>query len=221
MNISELRTIIREEISRIVTEKGSGNLHGDDRTQRQYLIDLANKNPDKIISLTIIADALGKTKDEVRDTYARQIRYYNNKDNDFVKIVDEVPYHSCAIYRLVGEEPLTSRQLSQIKFEEAKRFDKYNGVFYPILYKYKSNKTNKMMSYSDAYLNVMGVNENLKHIFDKYPPEIRQNLSLGARQYVEPTDGSEIVTLETLDNYVNGLIDGIFESVKKSKKVKL
>lgn len=117
-----------------LTPDSPSNLHGDERTQRQFVIDLASQHPFGLISISDIADALNTTRDDIRDTYARQIRYYADRD-DFEKIVPEVPFRSSAIYQLVSRAksaPLSRNELEQIKDEEELKYKKTTGVFYPL-----------------------------------------------------------------------------------------
>lgn len=129
-----------------------GNLHGDERTQRQYVIDLANSNAMGLISLSDIADALNSTRDEVRNSYARIIRHYEDKD-DFVKVVPEVRFHSSAIYQLASRaksNPLSTQQLNQAKSEEEKKYKDTISVYYPI-YTYQKGYSNPIVI---AYLSL-------------------------------------------------------------------
>jgi hypothetical protein len=117
-----------------LTPDSPSNLHGDERTQRQFVIDLASQHPFGLISLSDIAEALETTRDDVRDNYARLIRYYANK-SDFEKIVPEVPFHSAAIYQLVSRAqsaPISPDQLNKIKHEEELKYKGTTGVFYAV-----------------------------------------------------------------------------------------
>jgi len=128
--ISELR----------LTPDSESNLHKDERTQRQFVIDLASENPYGLISISDIADALNTTRDAIRNNYARQIRFFANKD-DFTKIVTEVPFRSAAVYQLVSHSksaPLSRQQLDKIQDEEELKYKKTTGVFYPVYMRQKN-----------------------------------------------------------------------------------
>lgn len=143
MSKFNLNEFIQYEIKRNLAERSlqeklpighESNLHGDERTQRQFVIDLASQHPFGLISISDIADALSTTRDAIRDNYARQIRYYADKE-DFDKIISEVPFRSAAIYQLVAREksaPLSKQQLEKIRDEEEKKYDDTTGVYYSI-----------------------------------------------------------------------------------------
>jgi hypothetical protein len=109
MNKSELIQIIKEELNSILSDGAKlsaddpNNLHGDDRTQRQFVIDLAKSNRN-IISISDISRALGVTNAEIYNTYSRLIRKYSNKENEFQVIIPGQPFRYEAIYEYVGSD---------------------------------------------------------------------------------------------------------------------
>lgn len=109
-----------------------GNLHGDERTQRQFVIDLAKKIGG-YISISDIASALDRTNDEIAGNYARLIRHFGNKDNEFVKVVPEEPFKSAAIYQYVGKD-MTDKQIDieDKKKEELIKFKNAMPYYYAI-----------------------------------------------------------------------------------------
>lgn len=136
IQISKIRSYINTTVRNIIMERvnndDSTNLHFDSRTQRQFVIDLAKKLGG-YITLSDIATALGVTNDDVKDNYGRLIRYFNNRENDFVKVVPEVPFRSAAIYQYVGADK-SERQLdlSTKKEEELKKFQESLPYYYNI-----------------------------------------------------------------------------------------
>ncbi len=139
MKLHELRKIIREVITEVTIKErlrigDESNLHGDERTQRQFVIDLASQNPMGIISISDIASALNTTRNDIKDTYARLIRYYADRD-DFEKIIPEIPFKSSAIYQLVSRSksaPISKQALEKIKDDEELKYKQTTGVFYPL-----------------------------------------------------------------------------------------
>lgn len=137
--------LVPKSIKRLINElrltpDSESNLHKDERTQRQFVIDLAAENPYGLISISDVAGALNTTRDAIRNNYARQIRYYADKD-DFTKVVPEVPFRSAAIYQLVSHSksaPLSRQQLDKIQDEEELKYKKTTGVFYPVYMRQKN-----------------------------------------------------------------------------------
>jgi hypothetical protein len=131
MKKSELISLIKEVLQDMTSKIKEDNIHGEG-TQRQFVINLAKKLGG-YISISDIADALGLTNDDVRNNYARLIRYFSNKNNDFEKVVPEVPFRSAAIYKYVGAD-MTPKQIdmAEKKFEEEKKFKAAMPYFYPI-----------------------------------------------------------------------------------------
>jgi len=160
----KLRNLLNEKL-----EVGSdSNLHGDDRTQRQFVIDLASQHPFGTISISDIAEALNTTRAEVKDNYARLIRHYDDRE-DFTKIVSEVPFHSAAIYQLTARAhsaPLSKEQLNKVRSEEERKYADTTGVFYSI-YRWTKEDTNPM---SIAYLNLRE-DDNVKEYAAKLPKQ--------------------------------------------------
>ena len=115
-----------------------GKLHTGEGTQREFVIDLAKKNPLGLISISDIATALEATNIDVKDTYGRLIRYFNNRENDFVKVVPEVPFRQSAIYQLIdyhNKTPLTkgSQEYNDAIQDEKQKFLAIrNGLFYGV-----------------------------------------------------------------------------------------
>ncbi len=162
------RALFEKYISEKLNVTDPGNLHGDERTQRQFVIDLAKSNPFGLISISDIADALDTTRDAIRNTYARQIRFYADRE-DFDKIISEVPFRSAAVYQLVGREhsvPLTKQQLDAVKKEEEQKYADTTGVFYSI-YTWTKEQENPFVI---GYLNLRE-DENVKEYANKLPKE--------------------------------------------------
>lgn len=144
--------LVEKYISEKLAVDDPNNLHGDERTQRQFVMDLAAQNPFGLISISDIADALDTTRDAIRDNYARQIRFYADRE-DFDKVISEVPFRSAAVYQLVSRArsaPLSKQQMEQIKKEEEKKYDDTTGVYYSI-YVWSKGDINPL---TIAYLNL-------------------------------------------------------------------
>lgn len=156
-----LKKLIKEELRRVLIEKifferlkinDPGNLHGDERTQREFIISIASENPFGLISISDIADKLNTTRDAVRNSYARLIRFYSDR-SDFEKIIPEVPFKSAAVYQLVSRAksaPIDKTTLEKIKREEEKKYGNTTGVYYSI-YTYSKKDTNPIKI---GYLNL-------------------------------------------------------------------
>lgn len=139
----EIRKFLFEKfISELLPVGHPSNLHGDERTQRQFVIDLASKNAMGIISISDIADALDTTRDQVQSYSRRMYLDSHRADDDFIKLVDEVPFQSAAIYQLISRAksaPLSKQQIDVVKREEEKKYDATAGEYYSIYFWSKNN----------------------------------------------------------------------------------
>jgi len=157
MRLVELKKYIRKEITKLIREKrlrvgDENNLHGDERTQRQFVMDLASENPMGLISISDIANALNTTRDAIKDTYARQIRYYEDRD-DFVKVIPEIPFRSAAVYQLVSRAksaPLSKQMKDEILKKQEQLYSDTKGVYYSV-YTWTKNDSNPI---TIGYLNI-------------------------------------------------------------------
>lgn len=159
INFSLKRLLIKKILLEKLSLSDPGNLHGDERTQRQFVMDLASENPFGLISISDIADKLNTTRDAVRNSYARLIRFYADR-SDFEKIIPEVPFRSSAVYQLVSRAksaPIDKITMEKIKREEEKKYGNTTGVYYSI-YTYSKKDTNPIKI---AYLNLRD-DDNIK-----------------------------------------------------------
>lgn len=187
MKLHELKKIINEVIADVLMEArlhvgDEGNLHGDERTQRQFVMDLAAQNPMGLISISDIANALDTTRDSIRDTYARQIRYYADRE-DFDKVISEVPFQSAAVYQLVSREnsaPLTKQMKDEILRHQEKLYSDTTGVYYSI-YMWTKNEINPIKI---GYLNIRD-DDNIEKYKNKLP---KQYKVYGEMQYYAISD---------------------------------
>lgn len=188
MNKQELKEIVKKEVRFILAESylkkklfekldpdDERNLHGDSRTQRQFVIDLASKNPMGIISIADIAEALNTTRYDVR-SYARMIRDASWQ-KDFVKIIPGVPFKYSAVYQLVSmanRAPISKDDKKEIESNQKQKYKETEGVFYPIIMYDKTGRNTVTL----AYLN-LPQGDDIK----KYKKELPNEIDLYGDKY--------------------------------------
>lgn len=148
------KKVIRSLINERLKIDSPGNLHGDTRTQREFVMDIAKQHPYGIISLSDIAVTLGTTNNAITNTYGRLIRDFGNKEEykkDFVKIIPEQPFRSAAVFQLRYKDRLTDEERRKAAMEEMKKYKIANGIYYILNYSF-AEYDKKMAVFITRYL---------------------------------------------------------------------
>lgn len=174
-------------------KKGQGNLHGDERTQKQFVIDLAKAKKDGLqtISISEIATALHVPNKMISGTYARLIRYFNDRPNLFRMVIPGEPFRQEAIYQYIGEEPKKYLTADDIEAKEAEQ--KERELF-------KTLKTGKYyFVYRDKDGENVGAQLHLKAWENPEDVKLADGFRLGENYETKEYIRSTVFTLDQLD----------------------
>ena len=139
MNKSEIFSLIQEVIQEELDEFAKrapvghpSNLHGSEESQRDWVMRAAAKNG--WISAAWIAEELGIPRQMINHWgYIKRIgRDPSRAEQDFVKVVQDVPFQHGAIYQLLGTPPLSPEEIEQVMAREESLYKKTQGVYYAV-----------------------------------------------------------------------------------------
>jgi hypothetical protein len=174
---------------------GAMNLHGTNETQRSYILNLAKKLGG-YISIGDIANDLGVTHKTINGNYSRLICHYSDKENDFRKIIEEVPFVSGAVYQLVTEPPPSPEELIRIELREQEIYKRTTGVFYSVHLSPKLNPQVPLV----AWLNLTKL-DNLKTYIDMLPEDIRGDFYFSTKAKSRGPKEDDTIPVYTKDNW--------------------
>ncbi len=179
---------------------GCLHLHPGNESQRDHVLDLAKKL-NGIISISDIAADLGVTNKEIYGNYSRLLYHNNTRENDFRKIVDEVPFHSAAIFQLVTEPLLSEEEIQKCIEREEITYKKTSGLFYSV---HLSPKLNPRMPQL-AWLNIPK-SDSVKDYVNMIPANIRNDYFVQTKGNSKGPREDDAVPVYTKDTWKEFII---------------